>query len=151
MTENNPPVRRVTGQSTSPMFEMLEAPSDDVVAVRMHHGTSSGYREFYEVLVEKTNEYGSVHVYEETTGWTMTTYLSHLHGILPDLRTGPKFNIDRYAAVGDSRWAKLLYHQWRAIAPVWPVAPAEMRYFEFPDRERALGWVAAATPTEQGQ
>ncbi|WP_436908008.1 STAS/SEC14 domain-containing protein [Halosimplex marinum] len=151
MTENDPSALRATGQTPSPMFEVLEATSEDVVAVRMHHGTPAGYREFYDLLVEKTNEYGSVHVYEEARGWTMTTYLSHLHGIRPDLRTGPKFEIDRYAAVGDSRWAKLLYHQWRAIAPVWPVAPAEMRYYELPERKRALDWVAAATSTKQGQ
>lgn len=98
------------------MFEVLEATGGDVVAVRMGTGTPAGYREFYEILVTKTNEYETVHVYEETTGWTLSTYLSHLHGVVPDLRTGPQFDIGRYAAVGDSRWAKLLYHQWRAIS-----------------------------------
>lgn len=132
------------------MFEILEPTSDDVVAVRMDHGTPAGYREFYDLLVEKTNEYGSVHVYEETTGWTMMTYLSHLYGILPDLRTGPKFNIARYAAVGDSRWAKLLYRQWYAIDPIWPVAPDKMRYYEQSKRKRALSWVTAGTPSNGG-
>ncbi|MDS0473488.1 STAS/SEC14 domain-containing protein [Natrinema sp. 1APR25-10V2] len=93
------------------MFDLLDATHGSVVAVQMGHGTSAGYREFYDLLVEKTDEYGKVHVYEETTGWTLATYLSHLHGIIPDLRTGQKFDIGRYAAVGDSRWAQLLYHQ----------------------------------------
>ncbi|WP_197052518.1 SpoIIAA family protein [Halobellus rufus] len=107
----------------------------------MGTGSADGYREFYELLVEKTEQHGTVHVYEETTGWTLSTYLSHLHGILPDLRTGSKFNIGRYAAVGDSRWAKLLYYQWRAIMPVWPVAPNEMRYYDLSERNQALDWV----------
>jgi len=92
------------------MFEILETTRDDVVAVRMGHGTPARYREFYDRLVEKTDEYGTGHIYEETTEWTLATYLSHLHGIVPDLRTGQKFDIGRYTAVGDSRWAKLLYH-----------------------------------------
>lgn len=123
------------------MFEILEASSDDVVAVRMGKGSPTGYRAFYDMLVEKSDEYGAVHIYEETAGWTLSTYLSHLHGLLPDLRTGPEFNVGRYAAVGDSRWAKLLYHQWRAVSPVWPVAPDEMHYYELSERDRALSWV----------
>lgn len=59
-------------------------------------------------------------------GW-LSTHLSHLHGIIHDVRTGPNFDIGRYATVGDSRWAEHLYHQWRAIAPVWPVIPDEMQ------------------------
>jgi len=133
------------------MFEILEATRNDVVAVRMGNGTPAGYREFYDLLVEKTDEYGTVHVYEETVGWTLATYLSHLHGVVPDLRTGPSFDIGRYAAVGDSRWATLLYHQWRAIAPVWPVAPSEMRYYELQERRRALDWVTADNADPDGQ
>lgn len=68
------------------------------------------------------DEYETVHVYEETVDRTLATYLSHLHGIVPALRTGPQFDIDRYAAIGSSLWPKFLYGQWRAIAPVWPVA-----------------------------
>ncbi|WP_134670474.1 SpoIIAA family protein [Halorussus marinus] len=123
------------------MFEILEATADNVVAVRMGDGRPAGYRDFYDLLVEKTDEHGTVHVYEEVTEWTLSTYLSHLHGVVPDLRIGPEFDIGRYAAVGDSHWAKLLYQQWRAIAPVWPVAPDEMRYYELSERTRALNWV----------
>jgi|GEM_PF-1642098 len=141
MTGTPPTEFTATRQTTSPMFDVLEATGENVVAVRMKDGTPGGYRAFYELLVQKTEEYGTVHVYEETTGWTLSTYLSHLHGVVPDLRTGPKFDIGRYAAVGDSGWAKLLYHQWRAIAPVWPVAPAEMQYYELAKRDRALKWV----------
>lgn len=123
------------------MFEVLVASSGDVVAVRMGRGSAAGYQEFYDLLVEKTREYGTVHIYEETTNWTLGTYLSHLHGVVPDLKTGPQVDIGRYVAVGDSQWAKLLYHQWHAIAPVWPVAPDEMRYYKSSNRERALAWV----------
>lgn len=132
------------------MFEILDATRDDVVAVRMGSGTPAGYREFYDLLVEKTDEYGTIHVYEETMRWTLSTYLSHLHGVIPDLRIGPSFDIGRYAAVGDSHWAKLLYYQWRAIAPVWPVAPDEMRYYGPSERRRALDWVTTgnANPDE---
>lgn len=123
------------------MIELLEATSDDVIAIRVGRGSLAGYRELYEFLVEKTDEYGTVHVYGEATDWTLSAYLSNVYGIVPDLRLGPQFDIGRYAAVGDSRWAKLLYDQWRLIAPVWPVAPNEMRYYDQSDRNRALGWV----------
>lgn len=145
MTETNTATFGSTGQSVSSMFEILQATGDDVVAVQMGVGTRTGYQELYNLLVEKSDEHGAVHIYEETTGWTLLTYLSHLHGLVPDLRIGPEFDIGRYAAVGDSPWAKLLYHQWRAIAPVWPVEPDEMNYYELSDRDRALDWVSSGS------
>lgn len=141
MTATDQSVFTATGQASDQMFELLEATSGDVVAVRVGAGTSTGYCELYDLLVEKTEEYGTVHVYEEGVNWTLSTYLSHLHGIVPDLREGPKFDIGRYAAVGDSRWLQLLYSQWVAIAPVWPVAPDRMRYSPTSERQSALEWV----------
>lgn len=79
--------------------------------------------------------------YEEVPNWSFTTLLTHLHGVIPDLRYGPDFEIGRYAAVGDSRWAKLLFDWWHVIRPIWPVAPETMRYFQMRDRERALRWI----------
>lgn len=130
-----------TGQATDQMFQVLGATGDDVVAVRVDAGTPAGYSELYDLLVEKSDEHGTVHVYEEAPNWTLSTYLSHLHGVVPDLRTGPELDIDRYAAVGDSRWLKVLYYQWVAIAPVWPVAPDEMRLYSTGERRSALEWV----------
>lgn len=130
-----------TTRSPDPMFDVLEATADDVVAVRVGTCTADGFRKLYDLLTEKTAEYGTVHVYEEAPNWTLATYLSNWRGIIPDLRQGQSFNIGRYAAVGSSRWAKMLYCQWRAIAPVWPVAPDEMRYYERSKRARALYWV----------
>jgi len=118
MTDEPPTEFAATGESPSAMFDILEATRGDVVAVRVGRGTAIGYEEFYDLLIEKSEEHGIVHVYEEMTNWTLSTYLSHLHGIGPDLRTGPKFDIGRCAAVGDSGWAKLMYWQWRAIAPI---------------------------------
>lgn len=127
--------------SSSPMFELLDATSDNVVAIRVGSCTRDGFRELYELLAEKSAAYGSVHFYEEAPGWTLRTYLSNFHGIVPDLRYGSTFTIDRYAAVGDSVWAKVLFHQWKVIAPIWPVAPNEMRYYTLDDRDHALNWV----------
>lgn len=130
-----------TEQASDRMFELLGATGENVVAVRMGAGTPAGYRELYDLLVEKTDEYGGVHVYEEAPNWSLSTYLSHAHGIVPDLRDGPKFDIHRYAAVGDSRWFELLYYQWAAVAPVWPVAPDEMCRFSMAERRSAIEWV----------
>lgn len=130
-----------TGQSSDPMFELLDATGEDVVAIRVGAGTPGGYRELYEMLSDVSDDYGIVHVYEETPDWTVRTYLSHWDGIVPDPRLGPEFDIGRYAAVGDGFWVRLLYHQWRAIAPIWPVSPDEMRHFAVDDRRRALAWV----------
>lgn len=129
------------GRFGSSTFEVLDATAGDVVAVQVGAGTPAGYDELYDPLARTTDEHGRVHVYEEAPNWTLATYLSHLHGVVPDLRDGPRFDIGRYAAVGDSRWVDLLYHQWRAVAPVRSVSPDEMRSYGFSERDRALGWV----------
>ncbi|RQG93471.1 STAS/SEC14 domain-containing protein [Natrarchaeobius chitinivorans] len=123
------------------MFELLEATDDNVVAVGVADGTRDGYRALYELLVEKTANHGSVHLYEEVPNWTVSTFLSHYRGLIPDLRYGPKFDIGRYAAVGNSIWASALYHLWKAVAPVFPVSPGAMRYYDPSERFRALEWV----------
>jgi hypothetical protein len=122
------------------MFEVLDETNGNLVAIRVGRGTRAGYRELYSLLVNKSDQHERIHVYEEVPNWTFMTFLTHLHGVVPDLRYGPDFDIDRYAAVGDSRWAKLLFDWWRVIRPIWPVAPDEMRYFDSTERERALDW-----------
>ncbi|WP_433634742.1 hypothetical protein [Halomicrococcus sp. NG-SE-24] len=78
---------------------MLKATADDVVAVRVGTCTTERFRKLYDLLAEKTAEYGTVHVYEEAPNWTLRTYLSNLHGIVPDLRQGSSFDIGRYSDV----------------------------------------------------
>jgi hypothetical protein len=134
------------GTDSSPgMFEVLDETEGDFIAVRVGSGSSAGYERFYSLLVERTEQYGSIRVYEEVPNWTVRTYLTHLHGIVPDLKYGPDFNISQYACVGDSIWAKLLYYQWRGIRPIWPVAPDNMRYFHVEDRDDALRWLSGTT------
>ncbi|MXR43061.1 STAS/SEC14 domain-containing protein [Halobaculum sp. WSA2] len=123
------------------MFDVLDETEGNLVAIRIRQGTPKGYRELYSLLKEKTGKYGQIHVYEEVPNWTFRTFLTHFHGIVPDLRDGPEFDIGRYAAVGDSKWAKLLFDWWRVIRPIWPVAPEEMRYFELNNSEEALNWL----------
>lgn len=130
-----------TDRSSTSMFEVLESTADDVVAIRVGAGTTDGYRALYDLLAEVTAEYGAVHVYEEVPSWTLGTCLSHVRGVVLDLLYGSDFDVDRYAAVGDSAWARLLYYQWRAVAPVWPVAPGTMRYYSLAERDAALEWV----------
>lgn len=50
-------------------------------------------------------------MYEEVPNWTSRTYLSHLHGFIPDLQYGLDFDIRQYVAVDDSIWARFLYYQ----------------------------------------
>ncbi|MFC4986766.1 STAS/SEC14 domain-containing protein [Saliphagus infecundisoli] len=123
------------------MFEILDETEGDLVAIRVGRGTRQGYDELYSLLVQKTNEYGAVHVLEVVPDWTCSTFLSHLYGIIPDLRYGSQFTISRYAAVGDSVWAKLLFDWWKIIRPIWPVAPDQMRYFETEEQSTALQWL----------
>lgn len=134
-----------TADSPAGMFEVLDATDDDLIAVRVGRGSPEGYERFYSLLVARTNQHGSIRVYEEVPNWTFGTYLTHLHGITPDLEYGPDFNISQYACVGNSIWTKLLYYQWRAIKPVWPVAPDTMRYFHVDDRDEALHWLTKTT------
>jgi hypothetical protein len=47
------------------MFEMLDETSESIIAIRVGHGTQAGYQELYSLLVEKPDQYGRIHVYEE--------------------------------------------------------------------------------------
>lgn len=132
------------------MFEVLPEPADDVVTIRVGRGSLDGYRKLYSLLRRKTEEFGRVHVYEEVTDWTALIFFTHFHGVLPDLRYGPDFDIGRYAAVGDSMWAKLLFDCWKAICPAWPVAPEEMRYYNTAERDVAADWVAMRSTSTDG-
>lgn len=123
------------------MFEVLDESEKDLVAVRVGRGTPQGYEELYSLLRRKTEKYGAVRVYEEVPDWTLSTFLTHLHGIVPDLRYGSMFTITQYAAVGDSVWARLLFDLWRTIRSIWPVTPERMRYFDMDDRAAALRWI----------
>lgn len=123
------------------MFEILDETEEDLVAVRVGRGTPHGYDELYSLLSRKTERYGTVRVYEEVPEWTFLTFLSHLHGLIPDLQYGSRIKISRYAAVGDSVWAKLLFDWWRTIRPIWPVAPNQMRYWNLKNQSSALRWV----------
>lgn len=125
------------------MFEVLDETQehDDLVAIRVGWGTRRGYDELYSLLIDTTETYGAVRVYEEVPNWTLSTFLTHCRGIIPDLRDGPDFTIERYAAVGNTGWSKLLFDWWRIIRPIWPVAPEQMRYFDMENRSEALRWV----------
>jgi len=130
------------------MFEILDETEDDLVAIRVGRGMRQGYANLYSLLVEKTEQYGSLRLYEEVPNWMFSTFLSHLHGIVPDLRYGSDFSISRYAAGGDTMWAKLLFDWWWIVRPVWPVAPDTMRYFDQTERTAALQWLQNSTPTD---
>lgn len=128
------------------MFDILDETDKDLVAIRVGRGTRRGYEDHYSLLARRTDQYGPLRVYEEVPDWSILTFLTHLHGIVPDLRYGSSFSIDRYAAVGDSVWAKLLFKWWRAIRPVWPVSPDRMGYFDIADRASAYRWLREDTP-----
>lgn len=76
------------------------------------------YRKLYDLLAEKTDEYGAVHVFEDLPHFTLPEYLSIVYGIIPYLRYGSTFDIGRYGWVGDSNWLTLLHYQWLAITPL---------------------------------
>lgn len=131
----------MTADTSTSMFEILDETDDDLFAIHVGRGSRRGYHELYSILIERTQQYERVHVSEEVPDWTFMTFLTHLHGVVPDLRYGPSSTIDRYAAVGDSLWAKLLFDWWRAIRPIWPIAPDQMRYFDTTERTSALQWL----------
>ena len=127
------------------MFDIMDKTDEDLVAIRVGRGTRRGYEDLYSLLARRTAQYGPLRVYEEVPDWSFSTFLTHLQGIVPDLRYGSSFSIARYTAVGDSVWAKLLFEWWRAIRPVWPVDPDRMRYFDIADRASAYRWLREDT------
>lgn len=145
MTDATPPGLESTESSPDPMFDVFKATDDNVVAIRAHKGSTEGYYKLYELLAEKTDEYGTVHVFEDLPQFTFPKYLSTVYGIIPDLRFGSTFDIGRYGWVGDSHWLTLLHYQWLAITPFWPVSPDELRLFRPDERARALKWVRTGT------
>lgn len=143
MTDATPSGLEATERRLDSMFDVLEATNDNVIAIRAYKGTTEGYRKLYELLAKKTDEYGTVHVFEDLPDFTLPKYLSNVYGIFPDLRYGSTFDIGRYGWVGDSNWLTLLHYQWLAITPFWPVSPDELRLFRTDERDRALEWVRA--------
>lgn len=107
----------MTSNTGIQMFEILDETEGDLVVIRVGRGTCQGYVELYLLLAQKTDEYGAVRVLEVAPDWTLLTFLSHVYGLIPDLRYGSQFRISRYAAVGDSVWAKLLFDWWSGIRP----------------------------------
>ncbi|GAA3731503.1 SpoIIAA family protein [Salinactinospora qingdaonensis] len=124
-------------------FEVLASTGGNLVAVRAG-GAAIGqdYERLYAWLAEETERHGAVRVYEEIPGWTGPIFRSHVrYGTFADLSYGPEITISSYAVVGDSGWARLMYRLWFLIKPVWPLAPLRMRYFDWPERGRALAWL----------
>ncbi|MBO4247963.1 STAS/SEC14 domain-containing protein [Halomicrobium sp. IBSBa] len=110
------------------MFEVLTEPAPAVVAIRVGDCSPAGFRDLYRLLSATTDAHDTVNLY------------------------GSTFDIGRYAAVGDSVWARGLFDCWRAIAPVWPVSPDEMQYFGPAEREAARSWVRTGElPGDRGR
>jgi hypothetical protein len=60
------------------MFEVLDETNENLIAIRAGEGTRAGYQELYSLLVEKTDQYGRINVYEEVPRWTFTTFLTQV-------------------------------------------------------------------------
>ena len=121
---------------------------EDLVVVAMRGAISKNdYDVLHARLVEKTRHYGTVRLYEEAMGFGVLAFLSTGVGIWHDLKYGPSIRLGKTAVVSDSAWAWLLTHLWKLIAPVWPVRPAELRFFRMEAREEAMQWIRTRSST----
>ena len=117
------------------MYEVLPETHHDLVALRLS-GTldADDYHAFTPLIESAIERHGKVRLFWEMrdfSGWSPGGAGTDL-GF--DVRHASDFK--RIAIVGEKAW-----HEWMTKL-MKPFTSAEVKYFEIPEREQALAWVA---------
>ncbi|MFB6158628.1 MAG: STAS/SEC14 domain-containing protein [Candidatus Nanohalobium sp.] len=123
------------------MYKVLEESEGDLVAITVDGFTREEYEELYTYLERTYEENGSLKIYKEAEDFGFTGFLSAYTGIIPDIKYGNSFEIDKTAVVADDFWAWTLAQMWKAVGPIWPLDAGELRYFNKKEKEEALEWL----------
>lgn len=116
------------------MLQLLEESKGDLVALRVSgHIDKTDYDVMLPLLEEKIKQHNKISVYAEVQDVEDYTLTALWEDVKFDIRHASDFK--KAAIVGDQKWLNLL----ASVAP--PFTSAEVKYFNFMDRDKALDWV----------
>ncbi|MFD3000090.1 STAS/SEC14 domain-containing protein [Pontibacter toksunensis] len=121
------------------MLQLLEESQENLVAFRISGNVDkSDYNVMLPVLEEKIQQHGKIKVYAEVQDVQNYSLRALYEDIKFDLKHASDFS--KAAIVGDREWI-----DWLATA-ARPFTTAEIKYFDFSQREAAWEWVHDGTP-----
>ena len=119
------------------MIQILEDSKDDLVAFRISgHVDKRDYDVMLPLLDEKIKQHGKIRVYAEVQLIEDFSIGALWEDIKYDFKHATDFS--RVAIVGDQKWI-----EWLTVASK-PFTTAEIRHFDFSQREQAWSWINAA-------
>ncbi|MBC5993081.1 SpoIIAA family protein [Pontibacter cellulosilyticus] len=118
------------------MIQLLEEAKDDLVAFRITgHVDKSDYDVMLPLLDERIKQHGKIRVYAEVQLVEDFSIRALWEDIKYDFTHASDFS--RVAIVGDQKWL-----DWVTLAAK-PFTTAEVKYFDFSQREQAWSWIHA--------
>lgn len=116
------------------MLQLLEESKGDLVAIRISgHVDKNDYAVMLPVLEEKIKQYNKINVYAELQDVETYTLEALWKDIKFDIRHAADFK--KAAIVGEQKWLDML----TTLAS--PFTSAQVKYFDFKERELAMEWV----------
>ena len=116
------------------MLQLLEESIGDLVALRISgHVDKTDYDVMLPLLEEKIKQHGKIKVYTELQEVEDYTLKALWEDVKFDIRHAADFK--KAAIVGDQKWLDML-----AILAS-PFTSAEIKYFNFSDRDKAMSWI----------
>ena len=118
------------------MIQLLEEAKDDLVAFRITgHVDKRDYDVMLPLLDERIKQHGKIRVYAEVQFVEDFSIRALWEDIRYDFTHAADFS--RVAIVGDQKWL-----DWVTLAAK-PFTTAEVKYFDFSQREQAWAWIHA--------
>lgn len=116
------------------MLQLLEESKGDLVAIRISgHVDKSDYAVMLPVLEEKIKQHSKIKVYAELQDVETYSLEALWEDVKFDIRHAADFK--KAAIVGDQKWLDML----TIVAS--PFTSAQVKYFDFKEREQAMEWV----------
>jgi hypothetical protein len=116
------------------MLQILEESKDDLVAIRiLGHVDKNDYDVMLPVLEERIKQHQKISIYAELQDVEAITLEALWEDLKFDIRHASDF--EKAAIVGDQQWLELL------LTVSSPFTSAQVKYFDFKDRNLALEWV----------
>lgn len=116
------------------MLQLLEESKGDLVAIRVSgHVDKDDYAVMLPVLEEKIKQHNKISVYAELQDVEAYTLEALWEDVKFDIRHASDFK--KAAIVGDEKWLDLL------TTMASPFTSAQVKYFDFRERDKAMEWV----------
>jgi hypothetical protein len=118
------------------MIQLIDDPQEDLVAFRISgHVDKRDYNVMLPVLKERIKKHGKIRVYAELQDVEDYSVKALWEDVKFDVSHANDFT--RAAIVGEQKWL-----EWGTIIAK-PFTSAELKYFNFSDRDTAWAWINA--------